>query len=150
MPKNICFIGKTPSAAQFYDRFRYVLQRQEGEYTVHKSNEISQECKSADAVFFVDENSDAIASFLNLYAKVSIFPEYTIISDIANNDIKYGYRIGKAGREIFETDRYAELGIERVARIAFEFAEKHRKAILSVDRADQSYTGKYLKNILNK
>lgn len=47
-----------------------------------------------------------------------------------------GYRTGAMGREAFDTESYAELEIERVARIAYELAEKRRRKVCLVDKAN--------------
>ena len=47
-----------------------------------------------------------------------------------------GYRTGVMGREAFDTESYAELEIERVARIAYELAEKRRRKVCLVDKAN--------------
>ncbi len=47
-----------------------------------------------------------------------------------------GFRInGKFGREAFDTERYSELEIERVARIAYELARTRNKSIALADKA---------------
>lgn len=49
---------------------------------------------------------------------------------------EHGYRTGSAGREAFDTECYAELEIERVARIAYELAEKRSRKVCLVDKAN--------------
>ena len=49
---------------------------------------------------------------------------------------EHGYRTGAAGREAFDTECYAELEIERVARIAYELAEKRSRKVCLVDKAN--------------
>lgn len=47
-----------------------------------------------------------------------------------------GFRInGKFGREAFDTERYSELEIERVARIAYELARMRNKSVALADKA---------------
>ncbi len=47
-----------------------------------------------------------------------------------------GFRInGKFGREAFDTERYSELEIERVARIAYELARTRNKSVALADKA---------------
>ena len=47
-----------------------------------------------------------------------------------------GYRGGKFGREAFDTECYSEIEIERVARIAYELAEKRGHRLCLVDKAN--------------
>ena len=47
-----------------------------------------------------------------------------------------GYRGGKFGREAFDTECYSEIEIERVARIAYELAEKRGRRLCLVDKAN--------------
>lgn len=47
-----------------------------------------------------------------------------------------GYRGGKFGREAFDTECYSEIEIERVARIAYELAEKRSRRLCLVDKAN--------------
>lgn len=47
-----------------------------------------------------------------------------------------GYRGGKFGREAFDTECYSEIEIERVARIAYELAEKRGRRMCLVDKAN--------------
>ena len=47
-----------------------------------------------------------------------------------------GYRKGAFGREAFDTERYSEIEIERIARVAFELAQKRSKKLTSIDKAN--------------
>lgn len=47
-----------------------------------------------------------------------------------------GYRKGALGREAFDTECYSEIEIERIARVAFELAEKRNKKLTSIDKAN--------------
>ena len=47
-----------------------------------------------------------------------------------------GLRNGKLGREGYDVMSYSELEVERVARIAFELAQKRRKKVSSIDKAN--------------
>ena len=47
-----------------------------------------------------------------------------------------GFRNGKTGREAYDTECYSELEIERVARIAYELAEKRSRKVCLVDKAN--------------
>lgn len=47
-----------------------------------------------------------------------------------------GIRQGKLGREAFDTECYSEIEIERIARVAFEIAQKRSKRVVSIDKAN--------------
>lgn len=47
-----------------------------------------------------------------------------------------GTRHGKFGRESYDTECYSEIEIERIARVAFELAQKRRKTVTSIDKAN--------------
>lgn len=47
-----------------------------------------------------------------------------------------GIRQGKLGREAYDTECYSEIEIERIARVAFEIAQKRNKKITSIDKAN--------------
>ena len=47
-----------------------------------------------------------------------------------------GYRKGSLGREAYDTECYSEIEIERVARVAFELAQKRNKKLTSIDKAN--------------
>lgn len=47
-----------------------------------------------------------------------------------------GFRTGATGREAFDTECYSEIEIERVARIAYELAEKRGRRMCLVDKAN--------------
>lgn len=47
-----------------------------------------------------------------------------------------GTRHGKFGRESFDTECYSEIEIERIARVAFELAQKRRGILTSIDKAN--------------
>ena len=47
-----------------------------------------------------------------------------------------GIRKGALGREAYDTECYSEIEIERIARVAFETAEKRNKKITSIDKAN--------------
>jgi len=50
--------------------------------------------------------------------------------------IYFGQPVGNDGNEAFNTMRYSVMEIERVARIAFEWARKRRNKVTSVDKAN--------------
>ena len=47
-----------------------------------------------------------------------------------------GYRKGSFGREAYDTECYSEIEIERIARVAFELAQKRSKKLTSIDKAN--------------
>ena len=47
-----------------------------------------------------------------------------------------GYRKGTLGREAYDTECYSEIEIERIARVAFEIAQKRSKKLTSIDKAN--------------
>ena len=47
-----------------------------------------------------------------------------------------GTRRGELGREAYDTESYSEIEIERIARVAFEFAQKRSKKLVSIDKAN--------------
>ena len=47
-----------------------------------------------------------------------------------------GYREGKYGTEAYDTECYSRVEIERIARAAFEAAEKRNKNVISIDKAN--------------
>lgn len=47
-----------------------------------------------------------------------------------------GYREGKYGEEAYDTECYSRLEIERIARAAFEAAEKRNGNVISIDKAN--------------
>jgi len=50
--------------------------------------------------------------------------------------IYFGQPVGNDGNEAFNTMRYSVEEIERVARVAFEWARKRRNKVMSVDKAN--------------
>ena len=47
-----------------------------------------------------------------------------------------GRRMGKMGQEAFDTETYSVGEVERIARIAFEIANKRKKKVTSIDKAN--------------
>ena len=47
-----------------------------------------------------------------------------------------GRRNGKYGEEAYDTECYSVTEIERIARVAFETAQKRRKSVISIDKAN--------------
>lgn len=47
-----------------------------------------------------------------------------------------GYREGKYGNEAYDTECYSEYEIKRIAKVAFETAQKRNKNVISIDKAN--------------
>lgn len=47
-----------------------------------------------------------------------------------------GRRVGEMGQEAYDTETYSVLEIERIGRVAFETAQKRRKNLVSIDKAN--------------
>lgn len=47
-----------------------------------------------------------------------------------------GYREGKYGEEAYDTECYSRMEIERIARAAFDAAQKRNKNVISIDKAN--------------
>jgi 3-isopropylmalate dehydrogenase len=47
-----------------------------------------------------------------------------------------GRRTGKNGEEAYDTECYSRMEVERIARVAFETAQKRNKSVISIDKAN--------------
>ncbi|MFA9380692.1 MAG: isocitrate/isopropylmalate family dehydrogenase, partial [Acetanaerobacterium sp.] len=120
----------------------------------------AQKCRAANAVLLGpvgDENSAALAphlrpmaGVLTLRAKLGLFTELCpvliperqvdmlLVRELCGG-IYYGARGHTKVEEVdaaFDTEIYTEPEVERVAKNAFELAQKRRAQVVSVDRAD--------------
>lgn len=99
-----------------------------------------------------------IRKALNLYANIRpavLFPALKdacpLRADIADNGIdiavvreltggvyfgERGRREGQYGKEAYDTDCYSEMEVERIARVAFSMAQKRKKQLISIDKAN--------------
>ena len=59
-----------------------------------------------------------------------------------------GFRTGATGREAFDTECYSEIEIERVARAAFEIAEKRSRRLCLVDKANVLTSSRLWRNVV--
>ena len=59
-----------------------------------------------------------------------------------------GYRTGAYGREAYDTESYSEIEIERVARIAYELAEKRSRKVCLVDKANVLTSSKLWRKVV--
>ncbi|MDD4839341.1 MAG: isocitrate/isopropylmalate family dehydrogenase [Clostridia bacterium] len=60
-----------------------------------------------------------------------------------------GYQNGEYGREAYDTERYSEIEIERVARTAFELAQERKQKLCSVDKANILLSSKLWRKIVH-
>ena len=61
-----------------------------------------------------------------------------------------GYREGKYGEEAFDTESYSRMEIERIVRVAFETAQKRRKKLTSIDKANVLETSRLWRKIVHE
>lgn len=61
-----------------------------------------------------------------------------------------GMRIGKYGEEAFDTESYSRMEIERIAKVAFETAEKRNKRLTSIDKANVLETSRLWRRIMHE
>lgn len=60
-----------------------------------------------------------------------------------------GIRQGKLGREAFDTECYSEIEIERIARVAFETAQKRAKKLVSIDKANVLESSRLWRHVIH-
>ena len=60
-----------------------------------------------------------------------------------------GVEQGPDGRVAFDTERYAEYEVERIARVAFEAALGRRRKLVSVDKANVLETSRLFRNVVD-
>ncbi len=61
-----------------------------------------------------------------------------------------GRREGKYGPEAYDTEAYSVMEIERIARVAFETAEKRRKNVVSIDKANVLETSRLWRETVHR
>ena len=113
-----------------------------------------------------------IRAALNLYANIRPAVLYPALkdacplrADIAENGIditvvreltggiyfgERGRRTGKNGNEAYDTDCYSEMEIERIARVAFKLAEKRKKQVISIDKANVLENSRLWREVVHK
>lgn len=77
--------------------------------------------------------------------------DFVIVRDVVGGIYfgENGFRINdKFGREAFDTERYSELEIERVARIAYELARTRNKSVVLADKANNLTTSRLWRKIV--
>ena len=119
--------------------------------------------KAADAVLFYARPHSAeqyaltaLSSSLGLYAHARAFSlsksgiNIFAVTDVRNASVARGGFANNSsfGREAYDTERYSELEIERVARIAYEAAQSRRRRITLIDCADMLTTSQLWRKIV--
>ena len=61
-----------------------------------------------------------------------------------------GRREGKYGPEAYDTECYSEMEVERIARVAFETAQKRSKNVISIDKANVLESSRLWREIVHK
>ncbi len=61
-----------------------------------------------------------------------------------------GRREGKYGPEAYDTEAYSVMEIERIARVAFETAQKRSKKLMSIDKANVLETSRLWREIMHR
>lgn len=61
-----------------------------------------------------------------------------------------GRRDGKYGPEAYDTECYSEMEVERIARVAFETAQKRNKNVISIDKANVLESSRLWREIVHK
>lgn len=61
-----------------------------------------------------------------------------------------GMREGKYGEEAYDTECYSRMEIERIAKVAFETAQKRRKKLISIDKANVLESSRLWRKIIHE
>lgn len=61
-----------------------------------------------------------------------------------------GRRDGKYGPEAYDTECYSEMEVERIARVAFETAQKRSKNVISIDKANVLESSRLWREVVHK
>lgn len=61
-----------------------------------------------------------------------------------------GRREGKYGEEAYDTEAYSVMEVERIARVAFETAQKRRKSVISIDKANVLETSRLWRETVHR
>ncbi|MBO5313611.1 MAG: 3-isopropylmalate dehydrogenase [Clostridia bacterium] len=61
-----------------------------------------------------------------------------------------GMREGKYGEEAYDTECYSRMEIERIAKVAFETAQKRRKKLISIDKANVLESSRLWRKIVHE
>ena len=139
MPSKVVFF-QISERSEVFCFARQLLGVFENEYILTTEDD-PDKCKEAGAIFFIKDKNALVADKFRFHTQLNV-GEKTIVFDAGETKHERGLKRGFFGREAFDTFRYPELEIEKTARIAFEWAEKHGKRIVSVDNADMTEVGK--------
>lgn len=63
---------------------------------------------------------------------------------------EHGWREGKYGQEAYDVERYSEMEIRRIAKVAFEAAMTRRKNLVSVDKANVLETSRLWRRVVTE
>ena len=139
MSKKVVFF-QVPESSEVFCVAKELLGSLGDEYVLTTEYE-PDKCKDAGAIFFINDKSAFVAEKFRFHTQINVGGK-TIVFDAGETKHERGIKRGPSGREAFDTFRYPELEIEKTARVAFEWAEKRGKSIISVDSADMTEVGK--------
>ncbi len=63
---------------------------------------------------------------------------------------EHGWREGKYGQEAYDVERYSEMEIRRIARVAFEAAMARKKNLVSVDKSNVLETSRLWRRVVTE
>lgn len=78
---------------------------------------------------------DALAHISPLRQSIVAGTDLLVVRELTGG-IYYGEPRGREGNEAFNTLRYSEEEVERIARVAFEWARRRRRSVVSVDKSN--------------
>lgn len=170
---TILLIGnKHQNSQTFFDNAKKTISAFENGYVSFdfrcvdlSDKSIIEKAKTAHAILFYSndkqENAavDSIRKNLGLYAQISTFSSYndglnhafSIVQDKDGGiyDGEKGFLNNSSfGREAYDTERYSELEIERVSRVAYELVSDSRRKLVLADKADKLTTSKLWRKIV--
>ncbi len=170
---TILLIGsKHQNSQAFFDNAKKAISAFENGYVSFdfrcadlSDKSIIEKAKTAHAILFYSndkqENTaiDSIRKNLGLYAQISTFSSlsddlnhaFSIVQDKDGGiyDGEKGFLNNSSfGREAYDTERYSELEIERVSRVAYELVSDSRRKLVLADKADKLTTSKLWRKIV--
>ena len=134
--RTVYFVGNGPYADRCFLTAQSILSRDKDNFILQRTDKLLPEIKCSDAVLFVGKKASEIASFFGLYSKINVFSEYSVVTDVGREQTLLRKKEDE-GREVSFWESYSELGTEKVARIAMEYAEKRKTEIVF------SYSGRF-------
>lgn len=170
---TILLIGnKHQNSQTFFDNAKKTISAFENGYVSFdfrcadlSDKSIMEKAKTANAILFFATNkqdeliADSIRKSLGLYAQIATLSRnidnvnhlYCIVQD-KNGGIYEGEKgfanNSSFGREAYDTERYSELEIERVSRVAYELVSDSRRKLVLADKADKLTTSKLWRKIV--